>query len=187
MQDKIRTFFQKTVWVNVLTPVNIVRKILWIIDSWQLKQIIKLYIYFLTFNTISSVKLFVVTVQIFVYKLLFTIVFFGKKNKNSWKTSHNFSKVTTFWKWKHLSKKNHVLKMKTPLEKEPHFENGSSFRNVFWNENMFSGKHLQCCSSNANVFPFIKAVFLWKVWLFLLVPWSLPLFQMWKFHVLTTA
>ena len=37
-----------------------------------------LYI-FCCFNTTSSVKLFVVTVQIFVYKYLFTIVFFGKR------------------------------------------------------------------------------------------------------------
>ena len=29
----------------------------------------------------SSVKLFVVTLQIFVYKFLFTIVFFGKRKK----------------------------------------------------------------------------------------------------------
>ena len=36
---------------------------------------------FRCFFTTSSVKLFVVTVQIFVYNLLFTIVFFGKKEK----------------------------------------------------------------------------------------------------------
>ena len=38
--------------------------------------------YILLFLTkTSSIKLFEVTVQIFVYKLLFTIVFFGKKKK----------------------------------------------------------------------------------------------------------
>ena len=45
-----------------------------------------LYIYFIIFNTTSSVKLFEVTVQIFVYKLLFTIVFFGKMKKNPHET-----------------------------------------------------------------------------------------------------
>ena len=39
-----------------------------------------LYIFRCYFKT-SSVKLFVVTVQIFVYKFLFTIVFFGKRKK----------------------------------------------------------------------------------------------------------
>ena len=56
-----------------------------------------LYI-FHCFNTTSSVKLFVVTVQIFVYKFLFTIVFFGKRKK---KTHETF----------------HILKMKTHFEK----------------------------------------------------------------------
>ena len=64
----------------------------WIRDSWQLKQILKLYIYFVV-KTTSSVKLFEVTVQkfhngwndfithVFVYKLclqLFTLVFTPK-------------------------------------------------------------------------------------------------------------
>ena len=62
-----------------------------------------LYI-FVVFNTTSSVKLFEVTVQIFVYKLLFTIVFFGKMKKKPHKTFH-------------------ILKMKAHFEKEPHFEN----------------------------------------------------------------
>ena len=56
-----------------------------------------LYI-FRRFNTTSSVKLFEVTVQIFVYKLLFMNVFFGKM-----KTPHE-----TF----------HILKMKANFEKE---------------------------------------------------------------------
>ena len=74
-----------------------------------------LYI-FHCFNTTSSVKLFVVTVQIFVYNLSFTIVFFGKRKKNSRNLSHfqkyshfenesAFRKRTTFWKWKHASEK----------------------------------------------------------------------------------
>ena len=64
-----------------------------------------LYIFRCLFTTLS-VKLFVVTVQIFVYKSLFTIVFFGKKNSQ---------KPFIFWKWKHLLKKNHILKMKTRI------------------------------------------------------------------------
>ena len=62
-----------------------------------------LYI-FRCFFTTSSVKLFVVNVQIFVYKFLFTIVFFGKKKNNTHETFH-------------------ILKMKAYLKKEPHFGN----------------------------------------------------------------
>ena len=47
------------------------------------------------------------------WRFLLTIVFFGKKNKNTHKTFH-------------------ILKMKTQWEKDPHFENGSSFQNPFW-------------------------------------------------------
>ena len=56
--------------------------------------------------TTSSVKLFVVTVQIFVYKFLFTIVFFGKKEKQQ---SRNLS---------HYKMKAHS---------ETHFENENMF------------------------------------------------------------
>ena len=53
----------------------------------------------------SSVKLFEVTVQIFVYKLLFTIVFFGKMKKTSRNITHSF----------------HILKTKAHFKKELHF------------------------------------------------------------------
>ena len=43
--------------------------------SFSRDMVMKLYIYFVGFNTTSSVKFFEVTVQIFVYKLLFTIAF----------------------------------------------------------------------------------------------------------------
>jgi len=59
------------------------------------------------FVTTSSVKLFVVNVQIFVYNCVFR-----KKEKQHSKTFH-------------------ILKMKAHFEKEPHFENKSSFRNPF--------------------------------------------------------
>ena len=62
-----------------------------------------LYIFRCLFTT-SSVKLFVVTVQIFVYKSLFTIVFFGKRKNNTHETFH-------------------ILKMKAHFENAPHFEN----------------------------------------------------------------
>ena len=52
-------------------------------------------------------ELFVVTVQIFVYNCVFQ-----KKEKNTHETFH-------------------ILKTKTHFEKEPHFENGSSFQNTF--------------------------------------------------------
>ena len=54
------------------------------------------------FSTTSSIKEFVVTVQIFVYKFLFTIMFLGKRKKK-------LTKPFTFWKWKHISKKNQLL------------------------------------------------------------------------------
>ena len=63
-----------------------------------------IYIYISLFFTTSSVKLFVVTVQIFVYKYLFTIVFFGKNKNNTHETFH-------------------ILKMKANFEKETHFGN----------------------------------------------------------------
>ena len=62
-----------------------------------------LYIFHCFFTT-SSVKLFVVAVQIFVYKFLFS---FSEKGKNNHETFH-------------------TLKMKTHFEKEPHFENENS-------------------------------------------------------------
>ena len=35
-------------------------------------------------------------------------------------SEQQFTKPLTFWKWKHISKKNHILKMKAHFE--PHFE-----------------------------------------------------------------
>ena len=84
------------------------------LDSWQLEQIYKFYIFFIFF-TISSVKLFVTTVQIFVYKFLFTIVFFGIKKK------------------KHVGNLSH-FKTETHFVKKAHSETN------FENENMFWGK-----------------------------------------------
>ena len=60
-----------------------------------------------SFFTTSSVKLFVVNVQI-----LFSIVFSEKGKNNTHKTFH-------------------IFKMKTHFEKEPHFENESSIPNPF--------------------------------------------------------
>ena len=76
-----------------------------------------LYIYiWFVFKITLSVKLFLVTVQIFVYKTLLTM-FFGKRKEK-------LTKPFTFWLWKHLSKKNHILKMKVHSKK--HFENLAS-------------------------------------------------------------
>ena len=66
-----------------------------------------LYIFCCVFTT-SSVKLFVVNVQIFVYNC----VFFGKRKNNTHKTFN-------------------ILKMKAHFEKEPHFEDESLFQNPF--------------------------------------------------------
>ena len=65
-----------------------------ILDNWNKFES---FLYILSF--------FEVTVQVFDYKLLLTIVFFGKRKKNV---------------------------RKTHFKKEPHFENQSSFQNSFW-------------------------------------------------------
>ena len=75
-----------------------------------------LYI-FHCFLTTSSVNLFLVTVKILFDNFLFTIVFFG-----IWKKT--LTKPFTFWKWKHISRWNHVLKMKA----HSHFENENTSR-----------------------------------------------------------
>ena len=81
-----------------------------------------LYIFHCLFIT-SSVKLFVLTEQIFVYKFLvykflFTIVFFGKKKDNTHETFYTL-------KIKAHSIKNHILRMKAHFE--THFENENMF------------------------------------------------------------
>ena len=48
------------------------------------------------------------TEQIFVYNFVTTVVFFGKKKRKPCETSH-------------------ILKMKTPFEKEQHLENENTF------------------------------------------------------------
>ena len=75
---------------------------------------------FRCFFTTSSVKLFVVTIQIFVYKFLFTIVFVGKRKNNTQETFH-------------------ILKMKAHFKKEPHFGNELIPKPIL-NENTFSEK-----------------------------------------------
>ena len=59
------------------------------------------------------------TVQIFVYKFLFTIVFFGKRKNNTHETFH-------ILKMKAISKKNHILEMNA--YSETHFENENMLR-----------------------------------------------------------
>ena len=105
-------------------------------DSWQLKQILKLYIYFVV-KTTSSVKLFdkKVTIQkfhngrndfiahVFVYKWVFTV--FRKKEKK--KLTKPFPCLELFhWKWMPIENECE-LKMNAHFEKEPHFENESIF------------------------------------------------------------
>ena len=48
--------------------------------------------------TTSSVKLFLVTIQIFVYKFLFTIMFFWKKKKQHSQNLSHFENESTFRK-----------------------------------------------------------------------------------------
>ena len=104
-------------------------------DSWQLKQILKLYIYFVV-KTTSSVKLFEVTIQkfhngwndfiahVFVYKWTdfckqTSVYSFSEKGK---KDSRNLSHV-----WNFFIENERALKMNAHFEKEPHFENESIF------------------------------------------------------------
>ena len=101
-------------------------------DSWQLKQILKLYIYFVV-KTTSSVKLFdkKVTIQkfhngrndfiahVFVYKWVFTV--FRKKEKKTHETFPMFGtfslKMNAHWKW--MPTENEcALKMNAHFEKE---------------------------------------------------------------------
>ena len=58
------------------------------------------------------------------YRFLFTIVFFGKRKNNTHKTFN-------------------IFKMKAYFEKEPHFENESSYRNPFWKWKHVLGKVYQ--------------------------------------------
>ena len=96
---------------------------LYILDTWNK---FKSSIYISLFFTTLSVKLFVVTVQIFVYKFLYTIVFFGERKIKPHKIIH-------------------ILKMKTTFEKDPHFENENTFRKrtTFW-ESKLPSKGLNC-------------------------------------------
>ena len=70
--------------------------------------------YFVVFNTTSSVKLFEVTVQIFVYKLLYTIAFFGKiKNYKIFKGRENFQNIQNFMVYLYVvNLKKLVIKLK---------------------------------------------------------------------------
>ena len=56
------------------------------------------------------------------YSGLFTIVLLCFLEKGKTK----ITKSLTFWKWKHISKTNHILEMKA--HSETHFEN----KNMFW-------------------------------------------------------
>ena len=55
------------------------------------------------------------------YRILFTIVFFGKEKNNAHQTFH-------------------ILRMKAHFKKEPHFWNKSSFRNPVWKWKHVFGK-----------------------------------------------
>ena len=83
------------------------------------------------FLTTSSVMLFVVTVQIIEYKFLFIIVFLEK-------VKTTLIKPFTFWKWKKISKNNHILEMKA--HSETHFENENMFSENWKVINLFFKK-----------------------------------------------
>ena len=74
-------------------PFKIFSTLTHLLISFSRDMVMKLYIYFVVFNTTSSVNFFEVTVQIFVYKLLFTIVFFGKMKKKLTKPLTPFSHI----------------------------------------------------------------------------------------------
>ena len=95
------------------------------IDSWQQKQILKLYIYFVV-KTTSSVELFEVTHRNFkmaemtsLHMYLFTNFVYNCVFRKDEKKPHEtfpISKKTTYWKWTHILKKNYVLKVNTHLK-----------------------------------------------------------------------
>ena len=70
--------------------------------------------------TTSSVNL---PLEIFVYKCLFTNVCLQLRFSEQGKTT--LRKPFTIWKWKHISKMNHILEKKA--DSETHFENGLHF------------------------------------------------------------
>ena len=111
------------------------------------------------------------------YRFLFTIVFFGKKK--------NLTKPFTFWKWKHISKKKHILKMNT--HSETYFE--TKLINIWWvkwldltehgrthktfhilkmKAHFEKEPHFQ--SENSSWKPFLKWIYKWafifKMWFF---------------------
>ena len=81
-------------------------------DNWNK---FKSFIYISLFFTTSLVKLFVVTVQIFVYQILFTIVFFLEGGKTT------LTKPFIFWNESTFLKKAHI-------------GNERSFWNLFWSK-----------------------------------------------------
>ena len=135
-------------------------------DSWQLKQILKLYIYFVV-KTTSSVKLFdkKVTIQkfqngrndfiahVFVYKWVFT--FFRKKEK---KDSRNLSHV-----WNFFIENERALKMNAHFEKEPHFENESIFLEKWKAINPFLKKLQLANSIKKDSRMFVGSKFNWLI------------------------
>ena len=101
------------------------------IDSWQQKQILKLYIYFVV-KTTSSVELFEVTHRNFkmaemtsLHMYLFTNFVYNCVFRKDEKKPHE-----TF----PISKKNYISKMNAHLKKELHIENEhtSQKRTTFW-------------------------------------------------------
>ena len=133
-------------------------------DSWQLKQILKLYIYFVV-KTTSSVKLFEVTIQkfhngwndfiahVFVYKWVFTV--FRKKEKKTHETFPMFEtfslKMNAHWKWTRISKK------------EPHFENESIFLEKWKAINPFLKKLQLANSIKKDSRMFVGSKFDWLI------------------------
>ena len=73
-----------------------------------------LYIFHCLFTT-SSVKLYVVTEQIFLYKFLFTNVFSEKRKNSTHKTFQKFENKCTFGKWSTFRKWTHIKKFQKKL------------------------------------------------------------------------
>ena len=66
------------------------------------------------------------------YRFLTTVVFFNLISKAICSDCIDFCLQLCFSeKGKNTHETFHILKMKTHFEKEPHFENGSSFQNPF--------------------------------------------------------
>ena len=98
--------------------------------SWLKSWDILNYRFLTTETNLKALYIIYIYISLFVYNLISKAIFsdctdfclqlyFSEKGKTT------LTKPFTFWKWKHISKKNHILEMKA--HSETHFENENMF------------------------------------------------------------